>query len=271
MKKLNQTTSTVERVRDARERQQVEPRQVLVERLAGEVIQLNSGLILPGSIAENIIGEGAGPESADETIKDPDLIAWLDNEDKKGGIVDVVKLGALTGIKTPEQALKYMEELVVELQAKLPCDRSDINRGFILENRAENIIGKCRMREKTIYVSRRADEEYGGSLDQQRQHAKEADADIVSLSPAENLTRLLQIANEVWDDPANKNKTDDEKKQEVFETIIAADYGYARNFQGIPVEEGILESDVERDGKVFVGHSAFRYDIVAMSGAAKER
>jgi hypothetical protein len=208
------------------------------------------------------------------------LTRWLE-EERQHGLVDEIKLPVIENARgmTPEQALDYVRGLANKLQAMLPYDgeayvESDITKWQNDDGSkmtAEDIIGKDRDRERTIHVSRTARAGYGGNVERQKRHAEEHEASIISLSPSENLERLLQIAKGVWNAEENKSKTDDEKKRAVFAAIEAADYGYARTFQQQPVRVAVLISVVLDDAQVYVFGSCVGIVRVGGVGAVEEK
>ncbi|MDR0957397.1 MAG: hypothetical protein LBM09_02345 [Candidatus Nomurabacteria bacterium] len=194
-------------------------------------------------------------------IKKQKFHDWIEQEQKKGG-VDHISLETLRDIENSEQALAYIKKLAELLQTKLPYnDEVYINEKFVLDNDVEDIIGKNRDQAKSIVVSCLGDQEYSGNIEQQKQRAAEADVNIVSLSPAENLTRLMQIADKIWDALSDKEMNDEEKKNAVLDYFSTIEYGYARNFQGKVVNDRVLSSGIRVNGQVGVGDCFAGYEI----------
>gem|GEM_PF-3595710 len=198
-------------------------------------------------------------------------LAWAKNEIDAGGIVDLISKTELPDVETQQQAKTQIENLVNKLQAKLPYETPYIS-DELTDAKTGDIIGDNREEVSFALVSRRKDAEYGGTVEQQKDAAKNDEANVVSLSPEENLQRLYKIAIET--EKANAGKSEDEKKEAVRTAIVDnADYGYARNFNMDPVRFGgdlyVLYSNVSSDGQVFVDWSDVRFGRVGCVGAVK--
>jgi hypothetical protein len=206
---------------------------------------------LGGKSDEHTVVEKA--EAYVENLSEANL-AWVQEEIEAGGTVDLIALTELPDIKTPEQAKKQVEATAEKLQDKLPyggdpCVDSDLD-----DAETSDIIGDTRSELSFILVSRRTDVKYGGDVEKQKATSEEADANIVALSPEENLQRLVKIANETA--RANEGKTDAEQREAVRVAIVdGADYGYARNFKMNAVQDGVdrcvLSSFVLGGGRVY--------------------
>ena len=213
-------------------------------------------------------------ELAREIVDAQDLATWIEGEERHGSTVDAVNLPIIETAEymTSEQAVEYVADLANRLQDMLLNPERSIARPRIwdevYEFPVESIIGKGRSKSKTAYVSSHPIHGSLYSFAKETQDYKFTNGlEIVALSPAENLERLLRVAHRIWDAPENQ-MLEEEAKRELVREVIANNPNDATNFQGgwwnsykkEHVKSGVdgtnyLSSGVARDSQVYVGYT----------------
>jgi hypothetical protein len=211
---------------------------------------------------------------ANEMLADADTRDWVKSEIEQGHIVDLwVKSEISSDSLTVDEAREKLHQIGKKLQDKLPGNFDDIWEWSGVKGRkADSITGSDRGTPEIMITGRHPDPENRGDMANQYRVAAEHATNDVSLSPLANTERILKIAIEA--EQANSGKKPEKTKQAVFEAIKAADWGYARDFQGEARSGGgcVLASRLDDGGQWNVGYSGdFRRDEPAVRSVKKKK
>ncbi|MCL1876682.1 hypothetical protein FWF74_01455 [Candidatus Saccharibacteria bacterium] len=184
--------------------------------------------------------------------------AWLKREFDRGGRVDLVIFPELGGVDTLEAARDVVATRAQELQDKLPqygyADVEPRIAGDLVNGDVaiEDLVGYDRDMPKVAFVGRKPDIRLGGTAVKQDRNSRVSGAGVFSLSPDENLVRLLKIVHE-----GEHHGHSDGRTTALLRMINSAHGGgYARNFQMPPIDGRVLESGVDTGAyQVYVGWS----------------